>query len=58
MNRRCPRCGSEKREERDRTSQEKHYTSFGERGSVWIYTVTYVCGDYGCGLVYRQEERR
>jgi predicted RNA-binding Zn-ribbon protein involved in translation (DUF1610 family) len=54
MKRRCPRCGSEKRAERDRKSEKRHYTSFGKRGSNWWYTVTYVCDE--CGLLYVQEE--
>lgn len=56
MRRRCPRCGSENRKEKDRTSVQGSYKFFDKMRPYFIDTVTYVCDE--CGLIYAQEERR
>ena len=55
MNKRCPRCGSEKRESYDYKSHRKTYKYMGEMKEYYVATNTYRCNE--CGLIYVQEER-
>ncbi len=55
MSKRCPRCGSEEREERDYSSSRETYKYMGETKEYYVITKTYKCND--CGLIYTQEKK-